>query len=268
VKVGFVQLCPISGNKQKNLEKITGLIGDLEADLLVFPELCTTGYLFKDKEELLSLAEPISESATLSFFKDMAREKGMSMVWGMAEKDRDKAYNSSVLVTSEGEVEVYRKIHLFDQEKFLFAPGEKEPDVLEDRGTMIGMMICFDWIFPEVCRVLALKGAEVICHPSNLILPYCQPAMATRCIENRVFAITANRTGTEEKNQRGLAFTGKSQIVDPEGQVLASASSDQDEAKVVEISPDKAKNKMATEHNHLFKDRKTDLYKEICKKKI
>lgn len=268
MKVGFVQFCPVFGNKEKNLEKMAQMIRDVEADLLVFPELCTTGYLFKGKEELLSLAEPLSHSPTVGFLKDMAKDRSTSLVWGMTERDEDRIHNTSVLVTSRGQVGYYRKTHLFDQEKFLFTPGEEEPDVIEDKGTKIGMMICFDWIFPEVCRVLALKGAQIICHPSNLVLPYCQPAMVTRCVENRVFAVTCNRTGTEKRNDRKLTFTGRSQMVGPEGEILASASTDKDEVKVVEINPGRAEDKMATEHNHLFKDRKTSLYREICRNDI
>jgi len=63
----------------------------------------------------------------------------------------------------------------------------------------VGMMVCFDWAFPEVARALALKGADLIGHPANLVLTYCQQAMVTRCIENLVFAVTANRYGTEER---------------------------------------------------------------------
>jgi predicted amidohydrolase len=266
VRVGFVQFCPIFGNKKENLKKISHLIQNVDADLLVLPELCTTGYIFKDKEELENLAESIPDGPTVEFFKDIAKGKRINLVWGMAEKDRDRVFNSSVLLTPEGEAKVYRKIHLFDEEKFLFAPGDKELDVVKINGAVIGMMICFDWIFPEACRVLALKGAEIICHPSDLILPYCQNAMVTRCIENRVFTITANRTGTERRNEKKLTFTGKSQIVSPEGEVLALASKDKDEVNVVKIDPGVAKDKKATPNNHLWEDRKTDFYKEICQK--
>lgn len=268
MKVGFVQFFPFFGNKKKNFEKITQLIQDVEADLLVLPELCTTGYIFKNKEELTNLAEPVPDGPTVEFFKDMVNEKKMNLVWGMAEKDNDKVFNSSVLLTSEGEVKVYRKIHLFDQEKFIFAQGNKELDVVKIKGTVIGMMICFDWIFPEVCRVLALKGAEIICHPSDLLLHYCQDAMVTRCIENRVFAITANRTGTEQRGGEKLTFTGKSQIVNPKGEIMVSAGRDEDVVKVVEIDPKVARDKTATPSNHLWKDRATDFYKEICKKNL
>jgi predicted amidohydrolase len=81
----------------------------------------------------------------------------------------------------------------------------------------VGMMICFDWIFPESARTLALKGAQIIAHPSNLVLSYCQQAMFTRAVENRVFTITANRTGTEINGDKELYFTGKSVIVDTKG---------------------------------------------------
>lgn len=266
MKVGFAQFHPFFGNKNKNFERMTQLIQSVQADLLVLPELCTTGYIFQNKEELASLAESVPEGPTVDFFRGITNGKRINLIWGMAEKDQDKVFNSSVLLTSEGEVKVYRKIHLFDQEKFLFAPGDKELEVVKIKGAAIGMMICFDWIFPEVCRVLALKGAEIICHPSNLILPYCQPAMVTRCFENRIFAITANRTGTEQRGEKKLTFTGKSQIINPKGEILALASKDKDEVIVAEIDPQIAKDKKATPNNHLWKDRTTDFYKEICKK--
>jgi predicted amidohydrolase len=121
-------------------------------------------------------------------------------------------------------------------------------------------MICFDWIFPEVARSLALKGADIICHPSNLILPHCQDAMVTRCIENRVFAITSNRTGTEKRPKEELTFTGRSQIVDPKGRVLTQANAEEEKLCIIEIDPLLAKDKKVTPNNHIFEDRRTDFY--------
>ena len=88
------------------------------------------------------------------------------------------------------------------------------------------MIICFDWIFPEVCRNLALKGAQIMVHPSNLVLPYGQQAMVTRCLENRVYAITANRIGTETRGSDHFVFTGRSQITSVDGTILSSAPED------------------------------------------
>jgi len=98
----------------------------------------------------------------------------------------------------------YRKIHLFYKEKLYFAPGENPPKVFNVNGVNIGVMICFDWIFPETARTLSLQGAELIAHPANLVLPYCQNAMITRSIENRVFTATANRVGSELREDEQL----------------------------------------------------------------
>ena len=119
-------------------------------------------------------------------------------------------------------------------------------------------MICFDWFFPEVIRTLALKGAQIICHPSNLILPYCQSTLLGAAVQNRVFIITANRVG----NERGVAFTGMSQILDPDMRILARSEKDAD-VKVVEIDPKAADSKRINKYNDLWLDRRVDLYKRL-----
>ena len=117
----------------------------------------------------------------------------------IAERVGDDCYNTCVL-SFGGEIKArYRKVHLFDREKELFTPGDLPFDVYDLRGVKVGMMICFDWVFPEAMRALALKGAQIVCHPSNLVLPYCPRAMITRCIENGVYAITTNRVGNEAR---------------------------------------------------------------------
>jgi predicted amidohydrolase len=135
-------------------------------------------------------------------------------------------------------------------------------------GGKVGMMICFDWFFPEVARVLALEGAQVICHPANLVLPWCQDAMRTRSIENRVFSVTANRIGAEKRGNIALTFTGKSQIVTPKGDVLAQASERSESLKVVDVDPAEALDKHVTPNNDLFKDRKVALYKPLLRKVV
>ena len=126
--------------------------------------------------------------------------------------------------------------------------------------------VCFDWFFPEAMRVLALKGAQVICHPSNLVMPYCQDAMRTRSLENKVFSVTANRIGTEKRGSFSLSFTGRSQIVNPEGKVLAHAGERSESLKIVEIDLEEANNKSINPNNDLFKDRKIAFYKPLVQK--
>ncbi len=262
MKVGFFQFFPFLGRKDENVERAISSIRGVKADLLVLPEFFNTGYLFENQEELKRSAEIIPQGPTFSKMANLAAQENVNLVFGIAEKEGDRFFNSSVLVTPGGDFLVYRKLHLFDREKLWFSPGDKELEVFDIGGAKVGMMICFDWIFPEVARVLALKGAEIICHPSNLVLPYCQSAMITRCIENGVFAITANRTGTEEMADVKLSFTGNSQIVNPKGNILANVDECQEGVWTVDIDPHLAKDKKVTPRNHLFEDRRIEFYQK------
>jgi predicted amidohydrolase len=266
MKVGIVQFDVMFGNPEENLKKIKSLIADKEADLLVLPELANSGYLFSDKNELIDLSENIADGKFCNALKEISNEKNCYIVSGICEKEGNQNYNSSVLFCPDGKYFVYRKIHLFDKEKKWFEPGNKILEVHEISGdnfgkVKIGMMICFDWIFPETARTLALKGAQIICHPSNLVMKYCQRAMFTRALENHVFTITANRTGKDIKSDGLISFTGESVILNPKGDYLVKASENNEECIVVEIDPNDALNKNVTSNNHLFDDRRIEFYK-------
>lgn len=124
----------------------------------------------------------------------------------------------------------------------------------------MGMMICFDWLFPEAARSLALQGAQVILHPANLVLPFCQQAMFARALENRVFIVTVNRIGTEDEGQESNTFTGQSQVVSPKGEFLVSMSKDREQIEIINIDPDQALDKNITPFNHVMEDRRTASY--------
>ena len=263
MKVGFFQFSPILGRKDENVERAISSLRGARADLLVLPELFSTGYLFGNEEETKRSAEFIPDGPTFVKLAHAAAREKVNLVYGIAEREGEKLFNSSVLVTPKGDFSVYRKLHLFNLEKLWFSPGDKELEVFDVGGTKVGMMICFDWIFPETARILALNGADVICHPSNLVLPhYCQNAMITRCVENGVFAITANRTGAEEKEEVKLSFTGRSQVVDPKGNVLAQADESSEGVWTVDIDPTIARGKKITPRNHLLEDRRTEFYQK------
>lgn len=166
-----------------------------------------------------------------------------------------------MLVYPNGEIQVYRKTHLFYKEKKLFEPGNTGLNVFQYKGVNLGLMICFDWIFPESVRTLALKGADIICHSANLVLPFCQKAMITRSIENRIFTITANRFGLEKNAGDEFSFTGMSQITDIKGNRLTQAGKNEECVKIVEIDPTEARDKKVTEWNDIFLDRREEFYK-------
>ncbi len=263
-RVGFFQNQPTFGDVARNLDEAERAICDMDADLIVLPELFQTGYQFTSKEEAQQLAEPITGSApgpTTERLTHLAKRKHCFIIAGLAEKEGGSVFNSSVVTGPDGVVGRYRKIHLFDTEKSIFQPGREAPPVFQLGAARVGVMICFDWRFPETARSLALQEADLIAHPSNLVLPHCPQSMITRCLENRVFAVTVDRVGSESRIPgETLRFIGQSQVVDPDGQVMIRASEDQPQTEVVEIDLEKARNKAINPSNDLFEDRHPDLY--------
>jgi len=260
-KAAYVQTKPVFGDKMTNIEKASEMIVESEyADLYVLPELFNTGYAFVDKKEVHQLAEEISEGVTTQKLIDLAKRKKTHIIAGIAEKHESGIFNSAIAVGPEGLVMKYRKIHLFYKEKDWFDPGDIDFKLFRIDDIKIGIIICFDWIFPEATRTLALKGADLICHPSNLLFPYAQSAMLTRSVENRVYTVTANRIGNEDRNGNKFNFTGMSQITSPKMELLMRASDNKEEVGIAEIDVRLARDKAITSLNDIFKDRRTGFY--------
>lgn len=256
--VGVVQTNPELGAVSRNVEAAFDLMRTSRADLYVLPELCTSGYNFLSREEVLSCSEGAS-GPTNAAMTAFARAHSCHIVYGFPE-NAERLYNSAALVGPDGLVGLYRKIHLFDRENLFFAPGDLGFPVFRLPFGTVGMMICFDWIFPESARSLALNGAELIAHPSNLVLPYCPDAMVTRCLENRVFAATADRVGRENRGGVDLTFTGMSEIVTTKGKILQRLGATETGLALAECDLSAARNKRVTSFNDLFKDRRTGQY--------
>lgn len=258
MKVAAVQFTPEFGQVAENRERAAELVRRAAADLVVLPEVAFTGYVFRGPDELETLAEP-ADGETCEFMIALARETDSVLCYGFPERRGDRFFNSAALVGPSGPLAVYRKIHLFMDEFGLFTPGEEPFFVVEALGVRLGMMICFDWYFPESARSLALLGAHILLHPANLVLPFCQNAMVTRCLENRVFAITANRGGLEKRAGQEMTFTGQSQITQPTGRYLRLPDAADDVVCQI-IEPQLAENKKLTPRNDLLHDRRPDLY--------
>jgi predicted amidohydrolase len=261
MKVGFYQFAPAFGEVQTNLDYVTNQIESLECDLLVLPEFAMTGYQFVSRDEVLSLSEPVPDGPTTSRLIELARSRNLYLVAGLPERRGNQLFNSAVLVGPQGFLGIYRKTHLFFEETLFFSLGDTGFPVWDIGMARIGILICFDWYYPEAARTLALKGADILCHPSNLVLPHCPDAMVTRCLENRVYAITANRIGQEERGGKpALRFIGKSEIVTPRGEVLHRASPEKPELIVCEVEVQEARRKSLNPFNDLWKDRKPRFY--------
>jgi len=261
MQIGIYQNNPEFGEIQRNLEHAISKLDAIRADLIVLPELFATGYQFTSLEEVKKLAEEIPAGQTCDAFIRYANSKNMNIVFGIAERDGDKLFNSAVLIGSDGYIGRYRKSHLFYEEKLFFSPGDTGFNVYDIGTARLGIMICYDWWFPEAARTLALKGADIICHPANLVLSGCQKAMVTRSLENAVYSVTANRIGAEARNgKEELRFTGNSQVTDPEGQVILVLESNKERIEVVDIDIEKARDKSITKLNDRFLDRRPDMY--------
>jgi len=261
---GYLQFNPVFCNSEANIMKITELTAGKDFDLLVMPELSNSGYLFISPAELAKASENIPGGKFCEFLKTLSQAKNAFLVCGIAESFEDKFYNSSVLVCPDGSITVYRKIHLFYEEKKWFEKGNSPffVNIINVKGidVKIGMMICYDWLYPESVRSLALQGAQIICHPANLVMPYCQNAMFARAVENKVFTITSNRTGTEINGEKKLYFTGQSVILDPKGNYLHRGTEGNDEVVIIDIDHEMANNKNMNEYNSIFDDRRKDMY--------
>lgn len=263
MRVGFIQFSPELGNVLATIDKIDHhLASAAAADLWVLPELCNSGYNFTSWSQAWESAEEIPHGPFLRYLESLCRQRGIHIASGLNERDGVHLYNSAVLVGPGGYVGRYRKLHLFHHEKDIFQPGNAGLPVFDIGLCRVGMLVCFDWLFPEVWRVLALKGADLICHPSNLVLPgLAQRAVPIHALMNRIYVVTANRTGTEGE----LTFTGQSTVAGPLGEVLRQASPSEEEAGIVELDISLARDKQITPRNHVLGDRRPDEYSALLK---
>jgi len=259
IEISIVQFAPRLGEVDANIKTIERLLKPLKSQLIVLPELANSGYRFADVNEAKSASETVEESAFLAALKYLANEKDAYIVTGFCELDGNDLYNSSVLIGPNGVIGVYRKLHLFWDEKSIFKKGNMRLPVFDTSIGKVGMLVCFDWMFPEAWRSLALKGAQIIAHPSNLVLPYCQSVIPSCALVNRYFVATSNRIGTE----KDLTFTGQSILASPTGETLLRASDNNEEILTTRIDLDRANDKFITPRNDAFADRRNDVYGDL-----
>lgn len=259
-RVAFVQGRPRFGETEANLERGLALAASVEADLVVLPELWSTGYVFSSRAEVAALAEDAAHGPTARALTWAAKRERRHYVAGFAEVARGRFHNSAMLVGPGGVKAVYRKLHLFEREQEWFLPGDLPLAVHRAGRASVGMMVCYDWRFPETARVLTLLGADVIAHPSNLVFANAQEAMRVRSIENRVFTVTANRTGTEKRRGGTVPFTGRSQIVDATGEVKVRATRTAETARAASVDLALARDKRLTRRTYLLRPRRPEMY--------
>ena len=230
ITVATVQMKPKLGEAEDNLVKMSEMISKIasqqKVDLIVFPELITSGYELGVRFTEMAQRVP---GPTVNLIAQRANEYGVYIAFGMVTKERVESvlYNSALLVGPEGELlDIYNKIHLRGEERMAFREGYKLP-VIETEVGNIGLMCGYDLAFPEVARSLVLDGADILCVVGNweaAAIDEWRTYLRARAYENAVFVVGANRVGEDVT----LTFGGESMIVGPRGQIFASLASETD----------------------------------------
>jgi predicted amidohydrolase len=254
-RVACCRIAPKLGDLAANRDSVLRALASAEADIVVLPELVTSGYVFESREE--------AEAVAIAADDPLLAEWGAYglVVGGFCEQGADgNLYNSAAVVDSSGVLAVYRKTHLWDRERLFFTPGDAPPPVLDTRFGRIGVVICYDLEFPELPRSLALRGADLICAPVNWPLIETPPegehfaeqviAMSAARV-NRVFIAICDREGAE----RGIDWIGGSVIIGENGWIAGTTHADLDLTR--------ARDKTFSGLSDAFADRRPELYGEL-----
>jgi len=225
VRVGYFQFDVVRGDPDANVSIIEAALNGARADLIVLPELCTTGYLFESADALAEFAEPL-DGQTVARLSSLASSTETTLVFGVAERDGDELFNTAVIATPDGAVRSQRKRHLTRLEQPLFSVGGQVTTHQVPEAT-IGAVMCFDAWFPERSRILTQGGVQILCCPSNFGGPESLDVFKVRALENRVFVIVANRIGHEQLASVEATFRGDSRVITPDGTVLIPAGDGQ-----------------------------------------
>jgi predicted amidohydrolase len=268
IRVAAAQTHPRIGHKEDNVRAAVELLRhavDQRADLVVLPELGNSGYMFNSRAEAFALSEPIPDGPTCRAYLDVIRGTQLHVVAGICERDGTKLYNAAAVLGPDGFIGKYRKIHLWDEERLFFEPGNLGFPVFHLPFGRVGVMICFDGWFPESARILKLQGADIICDPTCWVLvpglveatnPLSAYVHMAQAHMNNVFIVCADRCGIE----RGCTFIGNSCIAGPSGFIAGPASFAETDLLITDINLAAARYHHWTALADPLADRRTDVY--------
>ena len=273
IRVACLQMEPHVGEKAANVRRSLDMLeraASQGAGLAVLPELANSGYVFATRDEAFALAEAVPGGPTTEAWLEASNRLRMVIVAGICERDGDVLYNSAVVVGPHGFIGKYRKNHLWGAENLFFEPGNLGAPVFRIGAGRIACAICYDIWFPEIFRLAALQGADMLCVPTNWVPMPDQPEhlpMMSNILtmsgahSNSMFVAAADRIGVE----RGQPFLGNSLIASHTGWPIAGpASGDREEVLVGDVNlADARRKRTLNEFNQLLRDRRTDLYDEM-----
>ena len=271
-----------SKNNTENIDKAESIIrkaAEMGAQIILIQELFESTYFCMDqKDELFQLSKPFENHPTIERMAKLASELKVVLPISFFEKANRAHYNAIAVINANGEIlGKYRKSHIPDgpgyQEKFYFNPGDTGFKVWDTAYAKIGIGICWDQWFPEVARIMALKGAEVLLYPTAIggepeddgfdSSDMWQRVMIGHSAANQIPVVASNRIGTEQGQDISNYFYGRSFITNHVGDKIAEASRDKEEILIGKVSLDAAENLRNVWG--VFRDRRTDLYSDLLK---
>lgn len=263
MKIGCFQFKPELNDFEINYNKIINTSEKCDLDLIIFPELSTSGYLFKDKKESFNAGQSYLSSNLFNSLTEISKSKNLIIVYGFPEISNNKVFNSAQIIFPDDKYNrIYRKTHLFYNEINYFDFGDTGffNIYYPPFDINIGTMICYDWRFPEAARTLALLSSDIIVCPSNLVTPLWPKVIPARAIENKVYFAISNRIGKERVGNEELTFNGKSTIYDYEGNILITSDYNDEKLISANINPNLTRNKSFNQYNNIFNDRRENYY--------
>ncbi|MBR8317027.1 carbon-nitrogen hydrolase family protein [Burkholderia dolosa] len=257
MQVELAQLSLVDADVAHNTRKTIDTIARADVaggtKLVVFPETTLSG--FPTRENVADAAQPIDGRA-VSAVRDAARQKGVAVALGFAERDGERFYNTTVLVDENGDIVLrYRKTHLWASDVGVFTPGDRFETCVWN-GLTVGLLICYDIEFPETARAVGSLDADLLIVTNGNMDPFGpvhRRAIAARAMENQMFAVMVNRCGSGDDD---LTFAGLSALVDPFGEIVTELGRDE---MVVPASIDLARIEASREHYSYLHDARVTL---------
>lgn len=289
VNLGLIQLsCAV--DVQVNLDKTIGFIEQAAkqgAQIICTQELFKTRYFCQTMDnENYKMAEVVnSDAPALKKLSTLAGDLQIVLIAGLFEKRASGIYhNTAVVIDADARyLGKYRKMHIPQDpgytEKFYFTPGDLGYPVFKTRYADIGVLICWDQWFPEAARLISMKGAEIIFYPTAIgfsppedennpdnSYPSWQTVQQGHAAANACYVAAVNRVGFEESPGEGpgIKFWGQSFVADPQGQLIAKASSEAEEVLVCTVDLSII-DRIKTRESFPFRDRRVDSYKDLTK---
>lgn len=266
VKVAVAQAHLQAGDVPNNILNTIKLIDQvsiLGAQVVVLPELANSGYVYHNKQELIKALE---NTNALELWQQKSKQYKNIIIAGFAQVDGNKVYNRSVIIDAGKILDTYTKVHLWDKEKNIFTPGDKIPKVVDSSVGKISTLICYDLEFPEFVAIPVMSNADLIAVPTNWPKGfYNRPkderypmelikAMAAAAT-NKVWIAICDRSGAEKDNE----WLESSCVINPDGWPVAMSGPGNSFA-IHELDLSLARDKNISTQNHIFNDKKKDLY--------